>query len=59
MNAEILIDCTKGTYIRALARDFGEALGCGAFLNNLRRTRTGDYRVEDALSIEEVLACLG
>jgi tRNA pseudouridine55 synthase len=59
VNAEILVDCSKGTYIRALARDWGEALGSGAFLNNLRRTRCGDFKVEEALSIEEALECFG
>jgi tRNA pseudouridine55 synthase len=45
--------CSKGTYIRALARDFGEALNSGAYLTSLRRTRIGEYRIEDALSIEQ------
>ena len=57
--AEIIVGCTKGTYIRALARDLGEALGSGAFLDSLRRTRTGGFRVEDALSIDEAIALLG
>ena len=52
--AEILVDCSKGTYIRALARDLGEALGSGAFLNSLRRTRNGGFSVEDALGIEDL-----
>lgn len=43
------IRCSKGTYIRAIARDFGEALQSGAHLTALRRTRIGDYRVEDAI----------
>lgn len=55
-SADILVGCSKGTYIRALARDLGEALGSGAFLNNLRRTRTGGFAVEDALSIDEAMA---
>lgn len=46
------IVCSKGTYIRALARDFGKRVGCGAALDELRRTAVGDYRVEDALNIE-------
>ena len=54
--ADILVDCSKGTYIRALARDLGEALGSGAFLNSLRRTRTGSFKVEDALGIEDAMA---
>ena len=50
--AEILVDCSKGTYIRALARDLGEALGSGAFLHSLRRTRNGGFAAEEALGIE-------
>ncbi|CAN5381441.1 tRNA pseudouridine(55) synthase TruB [soil metagenome] len=45
--------CSKGTYIRSLARDFGEALKSGAHLTALCRTRIGDYKLEDAMSIEE------
>jgi tRNA pseudouridine55 synthase len=45
--------CSKGTYIRSLARDFGEALKSGAHLVALCRTRIGNYRLEDAMSIEE------
>jgi len=41
--------CSKGTYIRSLARDFGEKLNSGAYLTNLRRTKIGNYSVEDAL----------
>lgn len=52
--AEILVDCSKGTYIRALARDLGEALGSGAFLHSLRRTLNAGFAVEDALSIEDL-----
>lgn len=52
--AEILVDCSKGTYIRALARDLGEALGSGAFLHSLRRTKNGPFDVSEALSLEEV-----
>ncbi len=46
------IVCSKGTYIRAIARDFGEILGCGAYLSALRRTRIGEYRIEDAVDID-------
>ena len=45
--------CSTGTYIRSLANDFGEALGCGAYLSSLCRTRIGEFRLEDALTIEE------
>lgn len=48
--------CSKGTYIRSLARDLGEALGCGAHLARLVRTRIGEYRVEDAFSMEAIEA---
>lgn len=48
------IVCSKGTYIRSLARDFGEYLNVGAYLSALCRTRIGTYRLEDALKIEEV-----
>lgn len=44
--------CSTGTYIRSLANDFGEALGCGAYLSALRRTRIGEFKVDDAESIE-------
>lgn len=47
--------CSKGTYIRSLARDIGEALGVGAYLSALCRTRIGTFRLEDALQVEEVL----
>ena len=56
--ARIRVTCSKGTYIRALARDLGEALGSGAFLGSLRRSRTGGFRVEDALSLPEALSAL-
>jgi tRNA pseudouridine55 synthase len=46
---------SKGTYIRSLAFDFGRACGSGAYLNSLRRTRIGDLRVEDAMSIDDFL----
>jgi tRNA pseudouridine55 synthase len=45
--------CGKGTYIRSLARDIGEALGCGAHLASLRRTAVGAFRVEDAIALED------
>jgi tRNA pseudouridine55 synthase len=44
------IVCSKGTYIRSIARDFGLALGSGAHLTKLCRTRIGSYRVEDAVT---------
>lgn len=53
MQATIRIVCSKGTYIRALARDIGRALESGAHLTALRRTKVGDICVEDCMSIEE------
>jgi tRNA pseudouridine55 synthase len=47
--------CTKGTYIRSLARDMGEKLNAGAHLTALRRTKNGDLRIENALSMESIL----
>jgi len=47
------VQCSKGTYIRSLAFDFGKALNSGAYLSELRRPQIGDYNVEDALSIED------
>jgi tRNA pseudouridine55 synthase len=44
--------CTTGTYIRSLANDLGRALGCGGYLSSLRRTRIGEFRVGQALSID-------
>jgi tRNA pseudouridine55 synthase len=44
--------CTKGTYIRSLARDFGLAVGSGAYLSELRRTKIGDFSIENADSVE-------
>lgn len=52
MQLTLRIVCSKGTYIRALARDIGEALGSGAHLIALRRTRVGDVRVEDCMNVE-------
>ena len=46
------IVCGTGTYIRSLANDFGKALGCGAHLSSLCRTRIGEFRVEDAMSMD-------
>ena len=56
--AKIRIACSKGTYIRAFARDLGEAVGSGAHLSSLVRTKTGAFRLEDALSLDEALALL-
>lgn len=50
--------CGKGTYIRALARDLGRELGSGAYLTALRRTRVGNVRVEDCLTLDDFPAWL-
>ena len=47
------VNCSKGTYIRSLANDYGKAVQSGAHLSSLRRTRIGDFNVEQALSIED------
>ena len=54
--AEIDVECSKGTYIRTLAADIGEALGCGAHLTALRRTRIGRLHVESAVTLERLEA---
>ena len=53
MQMSIRVSCGKGTYIRSLARDIGEALGSGAFLTALCRTRLGDVRIEDCVTLDE------
>ncbi|MBR4263202.1 MAG: tRNA pseudouridine(55) synthase TruB [Paludibacteraceae bacterium] len=55
MQLTIRVVCSKGTYIRALARDIGERLNSGAYLTALRRTRVGETRVEDCLTIDSFL----
>ena len=54
--ARVRIACSKGTYIRAFARDLGEALGSGAHLSSLVRSRSGDFTKKDALSLEQALS---
>lgn len=58
MQMSIRVVCGKGTYIRALARDIGEALGSGAYLTALCRTRVGDIRIEDCIKLDDVPAWL-
>ncbi|MCM1163989.1 MAG: tRNA pseudouridine(55) synthase TruB [Muribaculaceae bacterium] len=55
MTLQLRIVCSKGTYIRALARDLGEALGSGAHLTALRRTRVGDVSIEDCLDVDRAV----
>ncbi|MEQ6119538.1 tRNA pseudouridine(55) synthase TruB [Reichenbachiella sp. MALMAid0571] len=50
------IVCSKGTYIRSIAHDFGKELGCGAYLKYLRRTAIGDFRVNDAYDMQQLIA---
>jgi tRNA pseudouridine55 synthase len=47
--------CTTGTYIRSLAKDYGDTLNCGAYLSSLCRTRIGNFSVNDSLTIEDVV----
>lgn len=58
MQMSIRVVCGKGTYIRSLARDIGEALGSGAYLTTLCRTRVGDVRIDDCLTFDEFPAWL-
>lgn len=53
---EFRVVCSKGTYIRSLAHDLGQKLGVGAHLSKLERTRIGEYKLEDALTIEDIVA---
>ena len=56
--AEIRMACSKGTYVRAFARDLGEALGTGAHLDSLQRSRSGIFRIENSLTVEQAIALL-
>ena len=56
--AVVRMACSKGTYVRAFARDLGEALGSGAHLDSLQRSRSGEFRVEDTLTVEQTIALL-
>jgi tRNA pseudouridine55 synthase len=53
--AAFRLRCTKGTYVRTLCADVGDALGCGAHLEQLRRTRSGEFSVDDALPLDRIL----
>lgn len=53
------IACSKGTYIRVIADDFGKEVGCGGILSLLRRTEIGDYKVGDAFNLDELTAQFG
>jgi len=52
-SVDFRVVCSKGTYIRSLAKDFGEALNCGAYLSALCRTRIGEYALLNAITIEQ------
>jgi tRNA pseudouridine55 synthase len=52
--ARIRVHCSSGTYIRSIAHDIGQTLGCGAFLKTLRRTMSGDFKIEDAHTLPEI-----
>jgi len=55
-NVYFRISCSKGTYIRSLAYDFGKSLQSGSHLSSLRRTKSGDYSVENAWHLEKLIA---
>jgi tRNA pseudouridine55 synthase len=58
MQLTIRVVCSKGTYIRALARDIGEALNSGAHLTALQRTQVGEIRLEDCMEVEDFIKCI-
>jgi tRNA pseudouridine55 synthase len=51
---DIRVDCGRGTYIRSLARDIGEALGTTAYLTILKRTRVGPFQIEEAATLDKI-----
>lgn len=53
---EFKVVCSTGTYIRSLVKDFGDAIGVGAYMSALRRTRIGDFKIEDAMQWEDLAA---
>ena len=53
--ADFVMRCTKGTYVRTICADLGEALGCGAHLSRLNRTQSGNLKLADAVGFDEVL----
>ena len=58
VDVDVVVECSSGTYVRALARDAGEALGVGAHLTALRRTRVGDVPLEAAMTLDELSAAV-
>ena len=55
LRLRLRVACSKGTYIRTLCQDIGDALGCGGCMEQLRRTRAGDYSIEEAVPLETLL----
>ncbi len=55
-DCEFEIACTKGTYVRSLAHDLGQKIGCGALLKTLRRTVSGDFKISEATPLDDILA---
>jgi tRNA pseudouridine55 synthase len=53
------VACSKGTYVRTLAHDLGQKLGCGAYLSQLQRTETGNFRLDRAMTLDHLLAMQG
>jgi tRNA pseudouridine55 synthase len=54
--AEVRVHCSAGTYVRSIAHEAGQVLGCGAFLKSLRRTASGDFKIESARTLEQLAA---
>lgn len=52
--AEVRVHCSAGTYLRSIAHEVGQLLGCGAFLKTLRRTASGDFKIEDARTLDQL-----
>lgn len=55
--AKLLVHCSKGTYIRTLCKDIGEALGCGGCMESLRRVTAGEYTIENAVPLQTLIEC--
>ena len=56
-SARLLVRCSKGTYIRTLCKDIGDALGCGGCMAQLRRVQAGEYTIQEAIPLMELLEC--
>ena len=53
-DVEFLMSCSKGTYVRQLAEDVGEVLGCGACISQIERTRVGPFEIKDSVTLENL-----